>query len=320
MMALCFMFERSVRLMRRNGFAAAGFVFLLLAGETACATGSGSRRFETPTRLQAADRYRPGWSRLQTVAAGAEVEVRLYDEAKTVEGRFESTSAETLTLLLPDRSVRVIEGNAVHRVQVRRPLAKHRWGWIAFGATAATVSLLTSGPRWDLTNKAQLTFGLLAAAPVSAAVFWAQRMQTLYEAAPAASQFVSRIAVNASDGDSIRRGEEMAVSVGHVGRAGRAGGAPIGVTVCLSSRRERCVGGSSTRYEGPVRDLPNPFTARLAIDEQFPSGASVPLYVHVVVTAGPSWRPSGGQPVPAPGDDSVLDVEMAVRSVRVVDW
>ena len=296
-----------------------GFVFLLLAGGTACATGSGSRRAETPMALQAVDRGRPGWSRLQTAAVGADVEVRLYGEAETVEGRFESASARTLTLLLPDRSVRVIEGNAVHRVRVRRPLAKRRWGWIAFGATAAAVSLLTSGPRWDLTNKGQLIFGLLAAAPVSAAAFWAQRMQTLYEAAPAASQFVSRIAVNASGGDPMRRGEELAVSVHHVGRVGRAGGEPIGVTVCLSSRRERCAGGASARYEGPVRDLPSPFTARLATDEQFPSGASVPLYVHVVVTAGPSWRPSGGQPVPAPGDDGVLDVEMAVRSVRVVE-
>lgn len=317
-MASCFAFEKSVRLMRPNGFASASFVFLVLAGGTACATSSGSRRTETPMGLQTVDHRQPGWSRLQAVTSGAEVEVRLYDEAEAIEGRFESASAGTLTLRLPGRSVRVIEGNAVHRVRVRRPLAKRRWGWIAFGATAAAVSLLTSGPRWDLTNQSQLTFGLLAAAPVSVAAFWAQRMQTLYEAAPAASQFVTRMAVDVSDGDPIRRGEALAVTVHHTGVIGRAGGEPIGVTVCLSSRRERCAGGASARYEGPVRNLPNPFTTRLAT-EQFPSGASVPLYVHVVVTAGPGWRPSGGQPVPTPGDDGIMDVEMAVRTVRVVE-
>lgn len=212
----------------------------------------------------------------------------------------------------------MLEGGAVHRVRVRRPLAERHWGWIAFGATAAPVSLLTSGSTLDPTNKAQLTVGLLAAAPVSVAAFRAQRMQLLYEAAPAASQIVTRIAVSASDGDLIPRGEELAVSVHHAAGAGRPAGAPIGMTVRLSSRRERCAGGGA-RYEGPVRDLPNPFTVRLATGGQFPSGASVPLYAHVVVTAGPSWRPSGGRPVPAPGDDGVLDVETAVRSVRVVE-
>lgn len=310
-----------IRGRRRSGMRVTAAILppLLLAGGPGCAASSWSRRAETPTGLQAADRGRPGWSRLQAVAPGAEIEVQMYGEAEAVEGRFESVSAETLTLLLPDRSVRVLEGGAVHRVRVRRPLAERHWGWIAFGATAAAVSLLTSGSTLDLTNKAQLTVGLLAAAPVSVAAFRAQRMQLLYEAAPAASQLVTRIAVSVSDGDPIPRGEELAVSVHHAAGVGRPAGEPIGVTVCLSSRRRRCAGGGSARYEGPVRDFPNPFTARLATGGQFPSGASVPLYVHVVVTAGPSWRPSGGRPVPAPGDDGVLDVEMAVRSVRVVE-
>lgn len=222
---------------------------LLLAGGPGCAASSWSRRAETPTGLQTAGRGRPGWSRLQAVAPGAEVEVRLYGEAEAIEGRFESVSAETLTLLLPDRSVRVLEGGAVHRVRVRRPLAERHWGWIAFGATAAAVSLLTSGSTLDLTNKAQLTVGLLAAAPVSVAAFRAQRMQLLYEAAPAASQLVTRIAVSVSDGDPIPRGEELAVSVHHAAGVGRPAGEPIGVTVCLSSRRRRCAG----RRQRPVR-------------------------------------------------------------------
>ena len=254
---------KMIRGRRRSGMRVTAVILLplLLAGGTGCAAGSWSRRVETPIGVAG------GGSRPVRVVApsdrGAEVEVRLYGEAEAVEGRFESVSAETLTLVLSDRSVRVLEGSAVRRVRVRRPLAERHWGWIAFGATAAAVSLLTSGSTLDLTNKAQLTVGLLAAAPVSVAAFRAQRMQLLYEAAPAASQLVTRIAVSVSDGDPIPRGEELAVSVHHAAGVGRPAGEPIGVTVCLSSRRRRCAGGGSARYEGPVRDLPNPFTARL---------------------------------------------------------
>ena len=195
-------------LMRRNGFASAGFVFLLLAGGTACATGSRSLRAEKPTGLQAADRGRPGWSRLQTVAAGAEVEVRLYDEAETVEtparftlrplgrrapvmqdgrivkGRLHAATADALTLALEDGCRHRWDRRAVRLVKVRRPFFARPAGWIAFGvATAFMLRALL--PPEDLSAGAVPLILSYTAFPASLPFFFVSPMKTVYAAPPA---------------------------------------------------------------------------------------------------------------------------------------
>ena len=200
------------RPIRRNGFASAGFVFLLLAGGTACATSSGSRRSETPTALQAVDHGRPGWSRLQTVAAGAEVEVRLYDEAETVEtparfalrplgrlapamqdgrqdgrivkGRLHAATADALTLALEDGCRHRWDRRAVRLVKVRRPFFARPAGWIAFGvATAFMLRALL--PPEDLSAGAVPLMLSYTAFPASLPFFFVSPMKTVYAAPPA---------------------------------------------------------------------------------------------------------------------------------------
>lgn len=196
------------RPIRRNGFASAGFAFLLLAGGTACVRGSGPRRSETPTRPQAADRDRPEWSRLQTVAAGAEVEVRLHDEEETVEtparfalrplgrlapamqdgrivkGRLHAATADALTLALEDGCRHRWDRRAVRLVKVRRSFFARPAGWIAFGvATAFMLRALL--PPEDLSAGAVPLMLSYTAFPASLPFFFVSPMKTVYAAPPA---------------------------------------------------------------------------------------------------------------------------------------
>ena len=104
----------------------------------------------------------------------------------------------------------------------------------------------------------------------------------------------------------------MQVSISHGVRDLRPSGEGVGIMACISSRRERCEG-PIVRNEGRARRLVSPFTARLRLSDNFPPGAAQALYVHVVLVAGPSWRPSAGDPIPRRGEPGVLEVETVTR-------
>ena len=193
-------------------------MFLLLAGGTACATGSGSRRAETPMALQAVDRGRPGsgWAAVETIAAGALVEAHLRAAAppdgRTVEtparfalrplgrrtpamqdgrqdgrivtGRLHAATGDALTLALEDGCRHRWDRRAVRLVKVRRPFFARPAGWIAFGIGTAFMlgSLL---PLEDLSAGAVPLILSYTAFPASLPFFFVSSMKTVYTAPPA---------------------------------------------------------------------------------------------------------------------------------------
>ena len=111
----------------------------------------------------------------------------------------------------------------------------------------------------------------------------------------------------------------MAVLVTHASRLGRWLVETIGLTVCLSSHPNRCTGQLAV-FEEPFRARSSSVTATLDFsDETVPLDRPMSVYVHVVLTRGPSWQPSPDQALPQLDDPDVLDVETVTRRITVVD-
>ncbi len=142
-----------------------------------------------------------------------------------------------------------------------------------------------------------------------------------YEAPPLEpSQLITKVDVPLTDGDVVpRNGPVVVVSVAHASRLGRPRNEAISLTVCLSLRPDRCTSGWAV-FDGPAGRLSSSVTATLRFGEEtVPTDTAVPVYVHVVLTSGPSWRPTPDQAVPQLGDPGVLDVETVTRRITVVD-
>ena len=241
-----------------------------------------------------------------------------------IQGRFHAATADTLTLALDEWSLptHTIAKSAVYTVHARRPVGKRSAGWLALGGVAAIVALIV-GTEEDYTHAGRVMIGAMYTAliglPASLPGFLGQQMQRIYEAPPAVARLITQIDVALTNGDVVLRHEPVAVSVAHASRMGHPPNETVGLTVCLSPHPARCTGGWAV-FEGRVRNLTTPLTATLRFgDEMVPTDTPVPIYVHVVLTSGPSWRPAPDQAVPQLGDPGVLDVETVTRRITVVD-
>lgn len=285
---------------------------LLVAGGPGCATSSRDRfvAYQTKAEHQPAGRRGSAWSRVEAIAPGVKVELLLQDD-RTVRGDFQSAGDDAVTLRLPGGETVALEQREVRRVRVRRPVWRRPAGWIAFAVATGTLGI-------GLARAMDLSAGPMAAAMFGAPVAWpfftSSAMATVYETPPRAG-LGTRVEVGVADGDMVRLGQEVKIAVFH-DAGGWPGGAPVGVTVCLSSRPTEC-DGARARYEGPIRDLPHPFTARLAMAGRWPTGAPLTLHVHVVITAGPSWQPTRDPQVPRLGDSGVADAVTVTRRITV---
>ena len=307
---------------------AVGLVPLLLAASVpACATRSS--RPAVPADTQPASRNwwvsAPvgEWSRVEAVPVGTPIEVQLYGDAappdrRRVTGRLHAATADTLTLTLtrPTRT-RTLSQSDVHIVHIRRPIRNRYAGWLTLvGGTLGLAAYLTEG---DLLFIGGLLLGLTVSGPASLIGFVGQRRQRIYEVPPEASRLITQVDVPVTDGDVVPRSLEVIVSVIHTIQAGRPLSETIGLTVCLSSHPTRCTGQLES-FNGPVGRLSSPVTATLRFsDETVPVDTPVPIYVHVVLITGQSWRPDPDQAVPQLGDPGVLDVETVTRRITVVD-
>ena len=313
----------------------AGLVpLLLLASLPACATRSSRPAVSAdgqPTARPLSD-----WSRVEAVPVGTQTEVRLYDHAapagsRRVTGRFHAATADTLTLALDDGSRRTLAQSAVHSVHIHRPIRNRYAGWltlvgVAWGVVSNLLSVdvdLALGPRPARVARDHIAGTLLIAAlsSVSASVpgFLLQRWQRIYEVPPAASRLITQVDVPVADGDAVPRSGEVTVSVFHAIQAARPGNETLGLTVCLSSHPTRCTG-RRVVFEERAQNLSSPRTATLGFsDETVPADTPLPIYVHVVLITGSSWRPPPDQAVPQLGDPGVLDVETVTRRITVVD-
>ena len=82
------------------------------------------------------------WSHVQAVPHNRKTVVRLYQDAAPPEsrrfrGRFESSTAEAITLMLKNGQTRTFPKTAVRKVRIRRPFPKRWPGWVVLGATLA---------------------------------------------------------------------------------------------------------------------------------------------------------------------------------------
>ena len=78
------------------------------------------------------------WSRVQAVPRDTKTVVRLYQDAaprgnRKIKGRFESSTADSITLVLKDGQTRTVQKQAVRKVLTYRPFGKRRPGWVALG-------------------------------------------------------------------------------------------------------------------------------------------------------------------------------------------
>ena len=261
------------------------------------------------------------WSRVETVPVGTATEVQLFEDAlssddQRVTGRFHSATADSLTLTLDDGTTRTLARSAVQMVETDRPIWKRHAGWtvlldaiLVFTVLAAFFDGVDAGEAM----RASTLIGL----PASLPGFLLQRTQHVYNAPP--PELITQVDVLLSDGDVVPHNQAVIVSVTHAGWMDRWLNETVGLTVCLSSRPDRCTDGWAV-FEKRVRNLVTPLTATLRFgDELVPADTPVPIYVHVVLTSGPSWRPAPDQAVPQLGDPDILDVETVTRRVTIVD-
>ena len=97
-------------------------------------------RMAIPSEAKKAD-----WSRVQAMPHNRKTQVRLYQDAaprrgRRIKGRFDSVTADSITLRLKDGQTRTLQKQAVHKVLIPRPFLKRKPGW----ATLAVTSVLTA--------------------------------------------------------------------------------------------------------------------------------------------------------------------------------
>ena len=90
------------------------------------------------------------WSRVQAVPHNRKTVVRLYEDAappenRRVKGRFDSATADSITLMLKDGQTRTVEKPDVRRVLTYRPFGKRWPGWVALGATFLFLEAVAAG-------------------------------------------------------------------------------------------------------------------------------------------------------------------------------
>ena len=313
------------RLARRiKAATAAGLVPLLVVTSlSACATlarrSSVLAGFQSPARPLSGE-----WSQVEAVRVGTSMRVQLHESeplyrgSRTMHGRFHSATADTLTLTLDEWSspTHTIAKSAVHTVHVRRPVGQRYAGWLSWLGTTLVLAVQDPG-GWNT------SFHLLVSTAIGGAAslpgFLAQRRQQIYESLPELSRFIAQVEIPLTDGAVVPRNRDVAVLVTHASRLGRWLDETIGLTVCLSSHPNRCTGQSAV-FEEPFRARSSSVTATLGFsDETVPLDRPMSVYVHVVLTRGPSWRPSPDQAVPQLDDPDVLDVETVTRRITVVD-
>ena len=141
----------------------------------------------------AAAKIRSDWSRVQAVEAGQRTRVQLYkgevpEEDLTVKGRFESATAESITLVLPDGQTRTFEKQAVRKVLVRRPFANRVPGWVALGVTAAILETFSAvaarRASEGFTSSARAQAHAVFTIPIGLAFFYGSRMGGIYNVPP----------------------------------------------------------------------------------------------------------------------------------------
>ena len=130
-------------------------------------------------RIVSAPAKKADWSRVQAVSHDTKTEVRLYQDAAPVRrfrGRFESATADSITLVFKDGQTRSFPKQAVRKVLTRRPFSKRWPGWVALGVTLTilvAMPLDSDDPRPISSPRANATITLPTPPHFSMARGWA---------------------------------------------------------------------------------------------------------------------------------------------------
>ena len=123
------------------------------------------------------------WSRVQAVPRDTKTQVRLYQDAaprmsRRIKGRFDSATADSITLVLKSGQTRTVQKPDVRKVLTYRPFGKRWPGWVALGATLLFTEAAYAG---DIDRKSHLIVTL----PVTIAAFYfSPRMKGIYNGPP----------------------------------------------------------------------------------------------------------------------------------------
>ena len=139
---------------------------------------------------QAKKRKKADWARVQAVPHHRKTVLRLYEDAAPpanlrIKGRFDSATADSITLVLQDGQTRIFQKSAVRKVLISRPF-KERWpGWVAMGVSIASleiaIALFAESPLPVLLRLGSHAFYTL---PTAAAFFYGSRMKGIYNVPP----------------------------------------------------------------------------------------------------------------------------------------
>ena len=139
----------------------------------------GSDAFQRLMIVTAKKPKKADWSRVQAVPHNRKTEVRLYQDAapqgnRKIKGRFDSATADSITLVLEDGQTRTVDKQAVRKVLTRRPFLKRKPGWIALGTTSLFCLATVAGGDF-----AKTMYLLIPA--VSAPVFFGSWLGRIYD-------------------------------------------------------------------------------------------------------------------------------------------
>ena len=136
-------------------------------------------------------KVRSDWSRVQAVPPGRPMTVLFYKDQvqsadRKIVGRFESATAASITLLLPDGRSRTMERTSVRKVLARRPFKKRWPGWAALVVSATTLELFCAVVVGDCNLGVLRRFqahGLITG-PIVGAFFGGSRKVGIYNVPP----------------------------------------------------------------------------------------------------------------------------------------
>ena len=134
------------------------------------------------------------WSRVQAVARDTKTVVHLYQDAVPqgswkIKGRFESATADSITLRLKDGKIQTMSKTAVHKVLIPRPFKKRWPGWTTLAITmlaAQAIPRLTSRIGGSSEEQSRQITGLYIwlVAPATVIAFLNSKMGPIYNVPP----------------------------------------------------------------------------------------------------------------------------------------
>ncbi len=132
-------------------------------------------------------KHMPDWSKVQAVVPDTKTEVQLHEEEalpednENIEGRFDTATADSLTLKFEDGRTDTFQKQYVRKVSTHRPIWKRWPGWITLVAASVAMGIVATSEDIDVAP-----YGLLlpVGLPTLLAFYGSSPTERVYEVAP----------------------------------------------------------------------------------------------------------------------------------------